>query len=143
MTTKPLEEIVQGYSNQVKDLIEEHKKYKKKVWFIFKSATVQLKQLFIRKGCFWGVTWHLLTNNHWVSQNRNHAVMAFIACWLWQYRLWSFQTGGTKLERYLPKNQHTQRKILNFENWLNGEVLKIGHYFSKESYLKNDAINKC
>ena len=27
---------------------------------------------------------------------------------LWQYGLWSFQTGGTKLERFLPKNQHTQ-----------------------------------
>ena len=25
---------------------------------------------------------------------------------LWQYRLWSFQSGGTKLERFLPKNQH-------------------------------------
>ena len=36
---------------------------------------------------------------------------------LWQYGLWSFQTGGTKLERFLPKNQHTQRKLLNFENW--------------------------
>ena len=23
---------------------------------------------------------------------------------LWQYRLWSFQTRGTKLERFLPKN---------------------------------------
>ena len=42
----------------------------------------------------------------------------------WQYRLWSFQTGGTKLERFLPKNQHTQRKLLNFENWVNGEVSK-------------------
>ena len=62
---------------------------------------------------------------------------------LWQYGSWSFQTKGTKLERFLPKNQHTQRKILNFENWLNGEVLKIGHHFSKESDLKNDAIKKC
>ena len=44
---------------------------------------------------------------------------------IWQYGLWSFQTGGTKLERVLPKNQHTQRKILNFENWVNGEVSKI------------------
>ena len=43
---------------------------------------------------------------------------------LWQYGLWSFQTGGTKLERFLPKNQHTQRKCLNFENWTNGEVSK-------------------
>ena len=46
------------------------------------------------------------------------------AWWLWQYGLWSFQTGGTKLERLLPKNQHTQRKLLNFENWINGEVSK-------------------
>ena len=28
-------------------------------------------------------------------------------CWwtLWQYGLWSFQTGGTKLERFLTKNE--------------------------------------
>ena len=30
-----------------------------------------------------------------------------------------FKRGGTKLERLLPKNQHTQRKLLNFENWVN------------------------
>ena len=30
---------------------------------------------------------------------------------LWQYGLWSFQTGGTKLEIFLPKNQHTQMKL--------------------------------
>ena len=34
---------------------------------------------------------------------------------LWQYGLWSFQSGDTKLERFLPKNQHIQRKLLNFE----------------------------
>ena len=39
---------------------------------------------------------------------------------VWQYRLWSFQTGYTKLERFLHKNQHNQRKLLNFENWTNG-----------------------
>ena len=32
----------------------------------------------------------------------------------------SCTTGGTKLERFLPKNQHTLRKLLNFENWING-----------------------
>ena len=50
---------------------------------------------------------------------------------LWQYGLWSFQTGGTKLEKFLPKNQHDQRKLLNFENWCNEEeeVSKIGHHF--------------
>ena len=48
----------------------------------------------------------------------------FCTCSLWQYGLWSFQTGDTKWERFLPKNQHTQRKFLNFENWTNGEVSK-------------------
>jgi hypothetical protein len=32
-----------------------------------------------------------------------------------------FSNGGTKLERFLPKNQHTQRRFLNFENGTNGE----------------------
>ena len=50
---------------------------------------------------------------------------------VWQYGLWSIQKGGTKLERFLPKNQHAQRKLLNFENWVNVEVSNIGHHFSK------------
>ena len=29
-------------------------------------------------------------------------------------RVVEFSNGGTKLERFLPKNQHTQRKLLNF-----------------------------
>ena len=33
-------------------------------------------------------------------------------------------SGGTKLEWFLPKNQHAQRKLLNFENWVNREVSK-------------------
>ena len=39
-------------------------------------------------------------------------------------RVVEFSNGGTILERFLPKNQHTQRKLLNFENWVNGEVSK-------------------
>ena len=46
-------------------------------------------------------------------------------------RVVEFSNGGTKLERFFPKNQHTQRKLLNFENWVCGEVSKIGHHFSK------------
>ena len=53
-----------------------------------------------------------------------------VHCTLWQYGLWSFQTGDTKLERFLPKNQHMHRKLLNFEFWINGELSKIGHHFS-------------
>ena len=30
-------------------------------------------------------------------------------CKVWQYGLWSFQMGATKLERFLSKNQHTRR----------------------------------
>ena len=37
-------------------------------------------------------------------------------------RVVDFSNGGTKLERFSPKNQHTQRKLLNFENWVSGEV---------------------
>ena len=40
----------------------------------------------------------------WASQSN-------LVILIWQYGSWSFQTGGTKLERFLPKNQHTQRKL--------------------------------
>ena len=40
---------------------------------------------------------------------------------VWHSRLWSFQGRDTKLEKFLHKNQHTQRKFLNFENWTKGE----------------------
>ena len=40
--------------------------------------------------------------------------------------------GGTKLERFLPKNQHTQRNLLDFENWISGgpkiRVLEIDYF---------------
>ena len=44
-----------------------------------------------------------------------------------------FKRGGTKLDRSLPKNQHTQRKLLNFENWVNGKVSKIRRHFRNKS----------
>ena len=53
-----------------------------------------------------------------------------------QYRLWSFQTGDTKLERFLPKNQHTQWKLLNFEFWINGELSKVPKFdFQSQFYM--------
>ena len=57
---------------------------------------------------------------------------------LWQYGLWSFQAGGTKLEIFLPKNQHAQRKLLIFENLVKCQKLGI--------ILENkviDVIQKC
>ena len=47
-----------------------------------------------------------------------------------------FSSGGTKLERFLHKNQHTQRKLLNFEFWINVELSKIRHHFSNKFILK-------
>ena len=57
---------------------------------------------------------------------------------LWQYGLWSFQAGGTKLERFLYKNLH--RKWLNFElNWyyysMKKKLRKIRIIFDIESWL--------
>ena len=66
------------------------------------------------------------------GKNQNIYISSHRLCRLWQYGLWSFQAGGTKLERFFHKNQHTQRKLLNFEFWINGELLKIGHHFSNK-----------
>ena len=46
--------------------------------------------------------------------------------------VFEFSSVGKKVERFLPKNQHTQRKFLDFENWCSGELSKIGHYFSNK-----------
>ena len=35
----------------------------------------------------------------------NVVILRDILYEVWQYGLWSFQTGDTKLERFLPKNQ--------------------------------------
>ena len=58
---------------------------------------------------------------------------------LCQYGLWSFQTGDTKLERFLPKNQHTWRKLLNFEFWISGILSKSAKIRLSKSifYVKN------
>ena len=45
--------------------------------------------------------------------------------------------GGTKLERFLPKNKHTQRKLSNFEDWVSGEVSKS----AKSSNLLTFKVN--
>ena len=45
--------------------------------------------------------------------------------------------GGTKLEIFLHKNQHTQRKFLNFENWTSGGPQKL----AKIRVFKVDYLN--
>ena len=61
----------------------------------------------------------------YVIKSLNEQVLIQHVCTLQQYRLWSFQMGYTKLERFLPKYQYTQRKFLNFDNWTNGKPQQL------------------
>ena len=53
-----------------------------------------------------------------------------------------FSSWGYKFGKFLPKNQHTQMKLLNFENWCNGEVSKSAKIWLSKSifYVKNHRI---
>ena len=51
-------------------------------------------------------------------------------------RVVEFSSGGTKFERFFDKNQHTQRQLLNFEFWINGELSKIGYRFNNKKFKK-------
>ena len=51
-------------------------------------------------------------------------------------RVVEFSNGGYKI-RKLPKNQHTQRKLLNFENWVNGEVSKVPKFEQNLTFKVN------
>ena len=57
-------------------------------------------------------------------------------------RVVEFSNGGTQLERFLPKNQHNQRKLLNFENWVNKEVSKIPKFDQNLSFKVNFLCQK-
>ena len=49
----------------------------------------------------------------------------------------SFQAEGTRLEVFLHKNQHNQRKLLNFENWTNGDTMVFCYEISKKYSVSN------
>ena len=51
-----------------------------------------------------------------------------------------FLGGDTKLKRFLPKNQHTKRKLLNFDNWCNREVVKVPKFDFQSSFSKSKII---
>ena len=63
-------------------------------------------------------------------------IKKYLSLTLWQYGLWSFQTGDTKLERFLP------RKWLNFEFWINGEMSKSAKiWLSKSIFCVKNHLN--
>ena len=80
---------------------------------------------------------HYVGESVWRKKNKKREL--YWVWLLWQYGLWSFQTGGTKIEIFLPKNQHTQRKLFNFENWVSGELSKSAKIWLSKSilYIKN------
>ena len=53
-----------------------------------------------------------------------------------------FKKGTQNHKIILAKNEHTQRKLVNFENWSKGELSKIKHHFRKYN-LKLDVLKKC
>ena len=66
-----------------------------------------------------------------------------ICSWtLWQNGLSSFQEMDTKLDVFLSKNQHIQRKLLYFVNRHSTEQSKNGHHFRKKVFQKKILIKK-
>ena len=60
-------------------------------------------------------------------------------------RVVEFSSRGYKLEKFLHKIQHTQRKLLNFENWCSVdcvEVSKSAKVSKSISYFKNNLSSK-
>ena len=45
-------------------------------------------------------------------------------------RVVEFSNAGYKIRKIFAYELTYQRKLLNFENWVNGEVSKIGHHFT-------------
>ena len=52
-------------------------------------------------------------------------------------RVVELSSGGTKLKRFLPKNRHTQKKFLNFENWCQKlDIILVIKWFKNWCYQK-------
>ena len=63
---------------------------------------------------------------------QHFAIPAIVSVNIMALSLMEFQNQGLKLERFLQKNEHTQKKLLNFENWTNGEPQNL----QKSKFLK-------
>ena len=90
----------------------------KKIVFRLRAATGSLISLwFLSSSCCCMYSLWATSTLQWFSVNANvmqssSSCQKVVKQWsVWQYGLRSFQTGGTKLERFLPKNQQTQRKL--------------------------------
>ena len=69
-------------------------------------------------------------NIKYLATRVDRIVQVFHFITLWQYGLSSFQAGGMKLERFLPKNQHTQKP-----QWLAKIIVCKVDYFILSLFL--------
>ena len=51
-----------------------------------------------------------------------------------------FNWGIQNQKDFWPENQHTQRKLLNFENWVNGEVSKVPKFDFQSQFCMSKII---
>ena len=59
---------------------------------------------------------------------------------VWQYQLSSFQEEGMKIEKKMPKNQHTQRNFLNFGYCTNGSCQKVPNFDFRSQFSMSKII---
>ena len=78
----------------------------------------------------------------WMDVNTMNGDVAINVCkyLIWQYGILSFQASDTKLERFFPKNQHTQRKFMNFENCCDGELPKIQKRIGSAKTIRGNMV---
>jgi hypothetical protein len=72
----------------------------------------------------------LLINGKWQAGINECKKQNDLICNLFNFmliRVVKFPREGYKIRNILPKSQHTQRKLLNFENWCSGELSKLAN----------------
>ena len=59
---------------------------------------------------------------------------------VWQYGLWSFQTEDIELERFLPKSQHTRRKLWVLSFGLMASCQKVPKFYFQSQFSMSKII---
>ena len=71
----------------------------------------------------WDIYWPNISQCCWKMQVPREALYGQLLLWVGDMEKWVVEVlnRGYIMKRFLPKNQHIQRKLLNFEFWINGE----------------------
>ncbi len=97
-----------------------------------------LQRMFVWIFEVWNYGWSIQDNLSRCQMSKGNLLKGIDNCQYGNMGCGVFKWGDTKLERFLPKNQHTQRKLLNFEFWINGELSKSAKIWLSKSifYVK-------